>query len=736
MLRRVCFVIAGAALLAVIGSHSDELQACAIGLGSGALIAAIALSTLLTYRGSGIINFAAGGTAMYAAYFYQDLRTNGRLLLPPLPNPLALIEGISHQAGGHLALPHWPTQVAVATPTVTTNNLGIQVNGAAMGMAPAMFLTLVACAVFGLVLYWLVFRPLRTAPPLAAVVASVGVLVLQQATIILRFSSSAIPVGRILPDHTLNITSSLSLPEDQLLLASIVVVVAITLWAFFRFSRFGLASRAAAEAERGAMSLGYSVNLLGGTNWIIASVLAGALGVLAAPVNRSIDPATIPFLIVPALGAALIGRLRSFTPMIVAALAIGALQSWLNLIVAKSWFPHTSSGTIPGLADALPFVIILVVLALREHSLPERGAPANARLPKPLMTSRLALNATVTVPVVAAAILMLSSAWRLAITNSLIGVAFCLSIVVVTGLVGQISLAQLTIAGVGGFVLSKLATTEHVPFPFGLLLGAVAAVVISLLIGVVALRIRGVNLAILSLAAAVAIQDAVLQNPSLSGPKGARVAPPGVLGFAFGPNNQHWGLGDGKLPSPFFGLLCLAVVALLALLVANVRRSATGQRMLAVRSNERAAAGAGVNVTATKLLAFVLAAFIAGIAGGLSGYRFGAVDAAYFGAFSSVTFVAFAYLGGISSVSGAVLGGLLVASGVGSTAMQQWFGIKPSYSLFLGGLGVIVTTVANPEGLAGALDVIRSKMRSRLMSERRNPSPGPQLVDVHRGASE
>jgi len=149
-------------------------------------------------------------------------------------------------------------------------------------------------------------------------------------------------------------------------------------------------------------------------------------------------------------------------------------------------------------------------------------------------------------------------------------------------------------------------------------------------------------------------------------------------------------------------VFCVIVVAALILAVVNIRKSRTGRHMLAVRSNERAAAAAGVSVSGTKILAFGVAAFIAGIGGALSGYRFGSVTSDYFGAIPSMIFLAYAYLGGISSVSGAVVGGVIVSGGVLTLVMTNWLHISAQYTLLLAGIGLISMAIFNPKGVAGA----------------------------------
>jgi branched-chain amino acid transport system permease protein len=696
------------AAAAAVFAQADTTRALLLGLGTGALVAAIALAVVLTYRGSGVVNFASAATAMYAAYVYDGLRRDGTLFLPPLPNPLALVEGIVHWAGADgFTVPHWPTEVSL---------------GSSMKFWPALVVTLAVSALMGALFHLLVFRPLRHAPPLAKVVASVGLLLVLQAVVVLRFGGTPRPVQPILDKTPVDLPRDTTIPQDQLLLAGLVILLALALWALFRFTRFGLATRAAAENEKGAMTLGFSPDFLAGTNWVLSTLLAGLLGVLVATVNGSIDPITITLLIVPALGAALLGNFTSFGIAAAAGLGIAMTQSLIQYLTTKDWWPHSGTGALPGVKESLPLLVIVVALFLRGRTLPTRGAIGTGRLPFAPRPTGVPAKVGAAAVACFAALLFLGPDWRLGVNNTLIGVIICLSLVVLTGFVGQISLAQMAFAGIAGFTLSKLTTDFGVPFPFGPLIGATVAVLFGLVAAVPALRVRGVNLAVVTLAAAVAIENFVFKNPSWSGgDQGARVPPPRFLGLGFGPNDP--GSLDDKLPNPWFGVFCLVVVVFLAILVVNLRRSATGRRMLAVRANERAAAAAGVSVTGTKLLAFGIAAFIAGLGGALSGYRFGSVTPLFFGSIASLTFLAFAYLGGISSVSGAVIGGCLVAGGVGFTALDQWFGVGPEYTLLLGGLGLVITAVLNPEGISGALGKLSHRVARRHPSRRAAASP-------------
>jgi branched-chain amino acid transport system permease protein len=173
---------------------------------------------------------------------------------------------------------------------------------------------------------------------------------------------------------------------------------------------------------------------------------------------------------------------------------------------------------------------------------------------------------------------------------------------------------------------------------------------------------------------------------------------------------------DDKIPSPTFGFLVLAATILLGLLVANTRRSSLGQRMLAVRSNERAAAAAGINVRNTKLAGFGIAAFIAGMAGALYAYNFGSVSYSRFGALAALGLIAFGYFGGITMVSGAVIAGIGATEGLFPHAFDRFLGLSGNWALLVGGFALIITLIVNPEGIAGTGWKKKQQKKKRLAS--------------------
>lgn len=683
--RRALLVAAGIVLLALaLVVDKQSVQALLLGAGSGSLIAALALGVVVTYRGSGVLNLGVGAMAMYASYVFNSLNTQGQLLL----------------IGWKLDL------------------------GGPMALVPAVLLTTIIAGAMGAVLYRLIFAPLRDASPVAKVVAAVGVLLTLQAIIVLAYGSAQQSVTAQLSSDSVSLPFGLAVPVNQVLLGAFVLVLATALWAIYRFTPFGLATRAAAEDERNLTLIGWSPTLVSGGNWVFSGVVVALIAVLAAPINGAIDPTTVTLLVVPALAAALLGGLTSFGWAAVGGIGIGMLQALVQYLSTKGWFPKADGAPLPGVREALPFLIIVVTLFFGRRGISGRGAIGTVRLPAAPEPGRF--TPKILVLSIAAIVLLLVVApdWRLAGINSLVGIAVCLSFVVLTGFVGQVSLGQMALAGISGFVLAKVSTGVGIGFPFAPLIGMLGAGVVGLLAALPALRVRGVQLAIVTLAAATAIETFVFNNPLFtSGIATTEVPSPSLLGEAFGPTDVS-GLGDGKLPDPLFGIFCVVIVAALAWLTCSLRTSSMGRRMLAVRANERAAAAAGISVARTKVVAFALSAMIAGTAGALSGYRFGSVTPEYFGAVASLSFLAFAYMGGISSVTGAVIGGVLVTNGLMFTALRDWFGVSPSYSLLIGGLGLIITVVANPDGIAGSFRQIRIQLGRRLAARPGSRGPG------------
>jgi len=619
-----------------------------LGLGSGALIAGIALGVVLTYRGSGIINLATGGFAMLAGYAFWALRVD---------------------------LLHWST-------------------------GPALLASLIVVLIVGAATELVAFRPLRTASPLAKLVSSLGVLLVLQASMLLAFGSSEQPEPNVLPQNTVSMLGAV-IPIDRFIITGIVIVLSAGLWALYRFTRFGLATRAASENEVAAMLGGLSPNALSMVNTLLSCAIAGGIGILAASITQ-LDTETLPLQIVPALAAALLARFTSFGIACAAGIGLGIIESEIQYVSNLSWFPTSGGTAIPGVAELVIFVLIVLFMYLRGAKLPGRGELVDKRLPEAPRPQHLVRTTVPAVALCAIALVVLPFDFREALINTLIGTVMALSLVVITGFVGQISVVQLTLAGVSGFTISHLAVNAGIGFPLAPLAGTLVAVILGLITAASALRVRGVSLAVVTLAAVVAITNFGFLNTTWGGGQtGSPVPELKLLGLDLGARAPFRGL-DGNLPSPIFGWVALAIAVGVCLGVAAIRRGELGRRMLAVRSNERAAAAAAIDPRAVKLIAFGVSAAIAGLAGSLYAYNFGSVSADRFDVFTALSLIAFAYAGGITLISGAVFAGLISTQALFPYALDKWFGINGNWFLLFGGAILIITLIQNPEGVAGA----------------------------------
>jgi branched-subunit amino acid ABC-type transport system permease component len=638
-----------------------------LGLGAGSLISGIAVGIVVTYRGSGIINLATGAIAMLAGYSYWSLKTG---------------------------------EYGVDVPT-----------------APALVITALFLLGVGLLIEFAVYRPLRTAAPLAKLAASLGVFLVAQAAVSLAFGIGTKPQPPVLPGGTVSVFGS-NVPIDRFILPGIVLAATLVLSLVYRLSRFGLSTRAASENEIAAMLMGLSPNRLALASTLLGTFFAGGLGVLAASITQ-LDPKALPFQVVPALTAALFARFTSFWIACVVGLAIGSLENILYYLQVQSWFPTDHGVAMPGVQPLLVFVLMVIAMFVRGTSLPSRGELVDQRLPLAPRAEHLLRSALLATAAAIVALIVLPFDFRQALITSLLAMIMCLSVVVITGYVGQISIVQLALAGISGFILSHLATDHGVGFPWGMLIGALGATVVGLVVAVSALRVRGVSLAVVTLAAAVAIEEFVFLNTTWGGGTSSSPVPEPKLGIDLGPYGPFKGL-DGKVPSPVFGFFVVGVALVLGLFVANLRRSNLGQRMLAVRSNERAAAAAGINVRNVKFAAFGISAFIAGIAGAMYGYNFSSVTVTRFSALTALSLIAFAYVGGVTMVSGAVFAGLISVEALMPYALEKWFGISGNWALLFAGLALIVTLIQNPDGVAGAT------YRKHQLRKKRRASGGPR----------
>jgi branched-chain amino acid transport system permease protein len=617
-----------------------------LGFGAGVAYVTLAFGVVVIYKGSGVLNFSHGAIAMFAAFMYADL---------------------TGTSTGQAGLPKYV----------------------------ALLIVLLASALFGTLLYFLVMRPLRAAPVLSKVVATLGVLLLLQGVALIHWGAvydSVVP--SLFPTGPVSIGGGVRIGQDRLWALGLAVVVTAGLWLLYNRTNFGLATRGVAESEKGAALLGYSPGFIASINWALGCALAGLAGVIIAPV-AGLDTATLPLMILPAFAAALIGRFRSFGLAALVALLIGIGQSEL----VNYWSSQ------PGVTVALPLVVVFVAMIVGGRLIPQRGALSEGRPPQ-TTAGRVRVGVVVAVTALGVIAVVFGAATvKSALITTACFAILALSVVVITGYMGQISLAQMTFAGISGFFLSKLASDFGVPFPLSILVAALLTIPVGVLVGLPALRVRGINLAVVTLGLAYAVDNVVFQNPSITGGDlgGIELIPsPTVGGYSF----------DAFLHPVRFALFAMAVLIAMVVLVSNVRRSSTGRKMLAVRSNERAAAAVGISVARMKLQAFALAAFIAGVGGGLLSQAINQVTFSQFSSAASFTLITIVVIGGIASIQGAMIAGLAASGGLLSLLFSNIPGYE-NYYLAIGGLLLILTVIFRPDGVSPEM---QKEMRHRIES--------------------
>jgi ABC-type branched-subunit amino acid transport system ATPase component/branched-subunit amino acid ABC-type transport system permease component len=634
---------------------TDVIRFFVLGLGLGAMYALAGQGIVVIYRGSGVINFALGAIGTAAAYFAWELQKAG------WPFGLAFVAGVTLSA--------------------------------ALGVAVQL----------------MVMRPLRRASSLVRLVATLGVLVVLQAILTLRYDDNVTLVASPLPTNLLRpFGRDVVINEDRLWLLAIAIFVTALLWLVYRWTNFGRATTAVAENQRAASSLGWSPDLIATANWGLGSALAGAAGILVAPVI-SLEVAAFTGLVLAALAAALVGGFSSFPKTLAAGLLIGVITSEL-----------TRFSTTPGLADTVPFFVIVVMVVVSGRALPIRGFLFD-RLPK-LGTGRLRPALVVPAAVVTFVLItqLRSATWADAVTTTFAVATILLSIVVVTGYAGQISLAQYAFAGVGALIAGRLVATTSVPFEAALVVGVAGTVPIGLLFALPAVRTRGVKLAIITLGLGAAINEMVFQNPNYTG---------GLIGTNVGVRHL-FGLNiDGVTYPQRYAAFVFVLFVLAAVAVTNLRRGRAGRRLIAVRTNERAAAALGISPWSVKLYAFGLAAAIAALGGILISFSSDNIVYGGFVSFQSITAMSQALIGGIGFVIGPLIGSMFVPGSLGAKVLA-W---PAEWLPFIAGGVLILILLIHPDGVAPALtsaarsiDRRFAKISRRLLRERsRRASEGP-----------
>ena len=501
------------------------------------------------------------------------------------------------------------------------------------------------------------------------------------------------------------------------IVAVVPVVVAALVW-FLRATPAGKGIRASAENAERAMLLGIPVRTLSTMVWAIAATLSALAVMLTAPI-QPLPPTVLagPALLLPALAAAVLARMEHLPTAFLAGVGIGILQQ------ATFWTTSRSSAT----DVAFLIVILLALLAQRDRLSRADDAAASswvgaqesapiprelADLPEVVWGRRLLLVAVALVAIFAPALLTVSQL-NLVGTVALIYAIVGVSLVLLTGWSGQLSLGQFAIAGVGAVTAANLLD-HRVDLIIVLVAASAAGALGALLVGLPALRIRGLFLGVTTLALAVAMSTYFLNPSYFASILPLTVERPVVL--------TRFELSDERTLY-YFTLLVLGVVVWLA---RNLRSSQVGRRIVAVRDNERAAQARGVHVLRLKLMAFSASGAIAGLAGALLVLVLQGVGSGDYAPRQGFEAFAMVVIGGLTSASGAIVGAIALRG-------AQYL-VGGGLQLIVTGAGVLVLLLVFPGGLGQLLARARDALLRRV-AERRGIEV-PSLVADRRTAEE
>jgi branched-chain amino acid transport system permease protein len=584
------------------------------GIPTGCEYALMAVGLVITFRATGVFNIAFGAQAFVSAFAFDLLNQYG---------------------------PHWNQLLSFVI--------------AVLVVAPLM----------GLALDRFLFRHIPTASTTVKLVSSLGLLVAIPQTIPIIFGAAPrynIGYFWLNPQTVYFHAAGIPINGWQITNTVLTVVVVGGLMAVFKWTSVGLKMRAVVESRRLSQLEGVNASGVAAGAWALSSALAGLSGVLLLPVQNPLDPTnTLSFttLLVAGITAAAIASLRSIPVAFVAGLLIGIAQQILTLAL-----PSSSSLAASFRQEALPFILLAGVLLFNKslRRIEESADPLASVDPPPpppasqIRDRRLELPTkwgwrALLVAFVVSVLTWMPPNWVFGVFG--VGIAFSiifLSMTLITGMSGQVSLCQMAFAGIGGFAAGQLANHLNLPILVGSLIGAVIAAAVGAVIAVIAIRISGLALALFTLAFAL-LCDQLLFNFSWSGngQQGITSPRPQIGSIDFLTGNP----GDR-----YYVILITIVLAICMFAVMLIQKGTFGRFLSAMRGSPTAAASMGINLTKSKITVFALSAAVAGLGGALYGSLEGPISSTDFAYELSLAFVVVVITTGTFTVEGAVQAGI------------------------------------------------------------------------------
>jgi branched-chain amino acid transport system permease protein len=541
---------------------ADLISAILRGMTFGSIYGLLAVGLVLTFKTSGVFNLAYGTQAFLSAAVYFDTR-------------------IRH---------HWPIPLALLLAVV------------------------VVAPLTGLILDRLLFRYLRNASSTARLVTVLGLLVAVPQAVDLWFGSANSTATGIVPDglKVYNPLKGVFLYRDDIATITITIAIVIGLVVLFRSTALGLRMRAVVESSRMTELAGVNAEIVSMSSWMLASFIAGLSGVLIAPALSQVNDVFFTPLVVAAISAAVLASLSSIPVAFAGGLGLGVLQQILSIYLP------TNSVLATNLRPSLPFVVLFLILIFspglrNRRDLADPLAGVAPPPPQPIARERsreVTIGTrgwwTIVLGLLGYYIFFHANlSWVQATQQAAIFSIIFASIVVITGMAGEISLCQATFAGIGGFVTFQLSTSRGMSVLVAIVIGAAVAAVVGAILAIPVLRLGGIYLSLATLAFALFFENVMVKFSWVSGsPSPPQIPRPQLGGIDFASDKN-------------FLLLCIVVLLLVGAVLGLVRHGTTGRVLAALRGSEVASASIGINPARARIVAFALSAGIAGLGGGL-----------------------------------------------------------------------------------------------------------------------
>jgi branched-chain amino acid transport system permease protein len=601
------------------------LEFTVLGIAIGACYAISATGLVVTYTTSGVFNFAHGAVGMIAAFCYWEL------LAHHVPVALSLV-----------------------------------------------IILLIGGPVLGAFVERVFMRRMYGASAERPILVTLGLLLILMGAAILIWSPTVSRTLSPLVSGTFPLFG-VNLPWQDLIILIVAIVVAVALRFLFYTTRLGFALRAVVDDPDLLTMSGASPNAMSRTGWMMGFFLAALAGVLIAPtLGTGIQVATLTLLVVNGYAAAVVGRLKNIPMTFVGGIVLGLLVTYFENYVPQ----HLPQGIGAELTAVLPMVFLFIALvAMPSVRLRAVGRLNTIRIPRvaggreSLVAGALFVVAAIVFSLFFGPVFLsvgLSTVGPIAGQTMVYGI-IALSLVLLTGYAGQVSLCQFAFMGIGAFCMGKVAGG-------GSLLGLVVAVAVCAAVGALialpTIRLRGLYLALATFAFAEAVQLGLFADTRVYGDQGLNVNRIVLPGLSFESDHAEF-------------MLVTVVFVLAALLVLAIRRSLFGRRLVAMNDSPAACATIGLNTSFTKVAVFAISAGLAGLGGALWGTLQTTVGTTDFDIFSGVMFLLFLVVWSVRTVSGAFLAALTFAV---FTNVQ---GLSKVEGLFAGGGIILIGRAAN-----------------------------------------